>query len=278
MKKNNEESILTNIANTAKIYNLQNNSGETRSETFVTKENYARQKKGEGATPHYLIFPKLYKYFFTLDGAPLRWSEMKNFSRKFACTKGHYTLKKLTPDDPRYNPHTPYQIGQDMVLMKLCVSGPKHWKKLASEVPEFSFIYNNSTMTKDWFKVADIFPGIAIPFSVDPVKFLKAEESKAKPFLEACTNEEEKEDFVYYSYRKRWNEEEERIKTLPNFKTSQRELKKTVNEIIRSDEFQNETKLIRQKFGPNIVNSIVLETKSRTTGTILAKKTLKKGV
>jgi hypothetical protein len=78
------------------------------------------------------------------------------------------------------NPKFPYLIGQDLVRIRVTVSGPKHWDMICTRVPELGWVKRNSTLTGEMFRIAKMHPGLVLRFGIDFPKYCKKIEKAAE--------------------------------------------------------------------------------------------------
>lgn len=260
---------LDKIIGEAKIRSLREKEGSTTGEKTSTRMFY-KYKKGEATweelTTRYALQPRMYKMIFRLDFKPIKLSEMKDFDPQVRVTRGLFSIKKLTPGDGKYNPLRPYQIGQDIVRMKVAISGPKHWHALAEVVPELKWIEKYSTLTDDWFELLDLFPGTSFYFSVDWVQYYK-------DMIEWIEENDPNniDDYMISSYIANWELEQERIKLAPKLKKF--DYRKALMEIQEWPEVKKEMEKMKQQYG-NCNVAIQLVARDLDTGLMRSVKNL----
>lgn len=86
-------------------------------------------------------------------------------------TSGIYYIKYVPRCDRWRVLAFPYVFVNDITNKRIVVSGPEHLKELAKQIPEIRFILDNSSYDDGLFKVADMHPGIKIPFCLDTVRY-----------------------------------------------------------------------------------------------------------
>lgn len=110
---------------------------------------------------------------------PVSLDNFQNFDPNIRVTAGYYTLTYQLQASKRYVEGKPFIIGQDMIRMRVCVSGPEHWECLANEIPELNWIRRNSYLTRELFQIAKLHPGMNFTFSVDWVRYAALITAKA---------------------------------------------------------------------------------------------------
>lgn len=124
---------------------------------------------------------RLCKYLVSIDDHPITFQEFKALTPRMRYTAGAYTIRYIPRGSyERTNPKTPYLIGQDLIRMRILVSGPQHWKALGDRIPELGWLRRNSTMTDEFFAIAKKHPGLTIRFGIDYPKYCATIESRAE--------------------------------------------------------------------------------------------------
>jgi len=143
--------------------------------------------------------PFFHKHVAHLYDEPVSLKTFVNFDPDVIATAGWYTIKYVPAKSKYRVKNRPYQIGQDLVHFRVCVSGPKYWHVLCERIPELAWIQRWSYLTDDLFKIAAQHPGMSFYFTVDWVRYAKMIEEKAKakgididdsPFVTYMTTEE----------------------------------------------------------------------------------------
>lgn len=116
-----------------------------------------------------------------------------DFPRDCRTTCGVYGLKYLPATDGRRNPRFPYVFINDLLPMRICVSGMKHLACLSREIPEIAWILRNSNFNPRLFYWCARHPGLKIPFSVNFAEYCNKLEAKAKA---QGINTEKNTDFI----------------------------------------------------------------------------------
>lgn len=122
----------------------------------------------------------IYFYIVSLTDKPISLKDFKSFDPDIRTTKGLYTIQYMPLGNSWRNPKFPYLIGQDLVRIRVTVSGPKHWGCLCQRIPELAWIKRNSTLTDELFAIAKKHPGLTIRFGIDFVKYCGKIEAKAE--------------------------------------------------------------------------------------------------
>ena len=122
----------------------------------------------------------IYFYVVSLTDKPISLKNFKSFDPDIRTTKGLYTIQYLPLGSPGRNIKFPYLIGQDLVRLRVTVSGPKHWECVCQRIPELDWIRRNSTFSDKLFAIAKKHPGLTIRFGIDFVKYCEKIERAAE--------------------------------------------------------------------------------------------------
>ena len=171
------------MTTTAKtIANAASRESLNRSE-IIRNKRYSefRDRVNEVETSQNIFTPgKVYSYIVSIYDNPISLADFKQLKPEIRCTHGFYTLQYIPAGSVKRNPKFPYLIGQDLVRIRVTVSGPKHWGALCSRIPELAWIKRNSTMTDALFAVAKKHPGLVLRFGIDFVKYCDKITNRAK--------------------------------------------------------------------------------------------------
>jgi hypothetical protein len=122
----------------------------------------------------------MYFYIVNIYDKPVSLQEFKSFNPDIKATRGMYTIQYIPLCDKVRNPKFPYLIGQDLVRLRVTVSGPKHWDMICTRVPELGWVKRNSTLTGEMFRIAKMHPGLVLRFGIDFPKYCKKIEKAAE--------------------------------------------------------------------------------------------------
>ena len=114
---------------------------------------------------------KVYIYLVSIDDEPITLRDFNLLKPNIRATHGFYTLQYIPAGSVKRNAKFPYLIGQDLVRLRVTVSGPKHWGALCSRIPELGWLKRNSTISDALFSVAKKHPGLVLRFGIDFVKY-----------------------------------------------------------------------------------------------------------
>lgn len=134
----------------------------------------ATATKGE-----FVCEPKYY-YLVSIEDKPVNKERFFRFDPDLKFTKGAYSIQYIPLHGKERNPKFPYLIGQDLVRLRVTVSGPKHWGCLCQRIPELGWIKRNSTMTDYLFYIAKKHPGLVIKFGINFEKYCEKIERAAE--------------------------------------------------------------------------------------------------
>lgn len=128
--------------------------------------------KGEELTNFSVLQPLPYYKLVRIDEEPIIMDDLKSFEPTLRATKGYYSIQYVPLKSTRVNSkRCRYLIGQDLVQMRISVSGPYHLKVLADRVPEIRWLLRNTTFHMGMFEVAKRHPGMPFPFTIDYYRY-----------------------------------------------------------------------------------------------------------
>lgn len=119
-------------------------------------------------------------YIVSIYDNPVSLKDFQALKPEIRATRGCYTIRYLPMADKKRNPKFPYLIGQDLVRIRVTVSGPSHWHTLCSRIPELGWLRRNSTFSDALFGIAKKHPGLLIRFGIDFAKYCDKIEKKAE--------------------------------------------------------------------------------------------------
>lgn len=120
-----------------------------------------------------------YRYIVNLNDDPVSAEKFQSFDPNVRLTKGLYTISYVPLKSKYRNPKFPYLIGQDLVRIRVTVSGPKHWDMVCTRVPELAWV-NRNTDIGELFSIAKKHPGLTIRFGIKLPQYCKKIEDKAE--------------------------------------------------------------------------------------------------
>ena len=123
---------------------------------------------------------KVYVYIVAIDDEPITLEQFNGLKTNMRATRGQYTIQYIPKGFPKRNPKFPYLIGQDLVRIRVTVSGPAHWVKMCERIPELDWIRRNTTFSNDMFAIAKKHPGLVLRFGIDFVKYCNKIEKRAE--------------------------------------------------------------------------------------------------
>ena len=202
---------MTNIV-VKEAYNEENSRKASVSTTW---NGY--KKKGD--KPKNVPVTAYFKKVVALDELPIAIDPFTGLlSRNVRTTSGYFTLTYNPEGSPKRVKDKPYTVGQDLIACRICVSGPAHFKKLCTRIPELMWIKKWSYLNDDLWAVAKKHPGVAFGFNVNWVAYANMIEKKAeemgididhKPFLVYVTTAEKMKELreKYQMYPPRTKED-----------------------------------------------------------------------
>ena len=154
---------------------------QNRSELIRNKKfSEFRNGVNEAVTRQNIFTPgKVYTYLVSVDDQPITLKDFRELKPNIRATRGAYTIQYIPAGSVKRNPKFPYLIGQDLVRIRVTVSGPKHWRALCSRIPELGWVNRNSTLSDGLFGIAKKHPGLVLRFGIDFVKYCDKIESRA---------------------------------------------------------------------------------------------------
>ena len=141
-----------------------------------------KQREADDAKTSLNIFTpgRIYTYLVSIDETPITLSDFKRLKPNIRSTRGAYTLQYIPMGSMYRNPKFPYLIGQDLVRIRVTVSGPKPWAAMCSRIPELAWLKRNSTLSDAMFSIAKMHPGLTLRFGIDFVKYCDKITKKAE--------------------------------------------------------------------------------------------------
>lgn len=136
------------------------------------KRNNSLSKKGRiEAIENVLISPQSCLHVVDIRDIPVSFKSFTSFDPHVSVTQGFYQIVYIPTTSRRHIAGKPFVICQDMLHLRVTVSGPKHWHCLAKRIPELGWIERNSTLTNSLFGIAKKHPGAYFIFTVDWVRY-----------------------------------------------------------------------------------------------------------
>lgn len=133
-----------------------------------------------GTSENFFTPGRVYNYLVSVDDEPITLQDFKRLKPNIRATHGFYTLQYIPSGSVKRNPKFPYLIGQDLVRIRITVSGPAHWNMMCKRIPELAWLKRNSTMSAELFAIAKKHPGLVLRFGIDFVKYCNKIESRAE--------------------------------------------------------------------------------------------------
>lgn len=194
-------------------------------------------KGGDLTTGSQFVCEPVYYYIVSLEDKPITKERYLRFDPDIKFTKGLYSIQYLPKASPKRNPKFPYLIGQDLVRLRVTVSGPRHWGCVCKRIPELGWIERNSTFQKELFSIAKKHPGLVLRFGIDFCKYCKTIEERAeregldidhKPLFTYLWNDDMKNFMSSVNvtgWKKSKEDYEEVLREIENSQTVQKEIK-----------------------------------------------------
>ena len=143
-------------------------------------ESISRGTVFEDASQNVFAPGRVYIYLVDIYDTPISLQDFRELKPNIRATRGAYTLQYIPAGSMKRNPKFPYLIGQDLVRLRITVSGPAHWAMLCERIPELAWLKRNTTISGDLFSIAKKHPGLTLRFGIDFVKYCKKIENRAK--------------------------------------------------------------------------------------------------
>ena len=168
--------IAKTIANSAKLEAMN------KSEISISRKiGQFRSDLGEDGVSRKVFVPgKMYNYIVDIYDNPVSLADFRRLKPNLRATKGYYTIQYLPAASTGRNPKFPYLIGQDLVRIRVTVSGPKHWRALCDRIPELAWVNRNSTISPELFGIAKKHPGLVLRFGIKFVEYCDKITNRAK--------------------------------------------------------------------------------------------------
>ncbi len=171
------KTVAKTISDAAKRESVNRNSivnGKYRSE-YISSGSICADSSQNIFTPG-----KIYAYLVSIDDFPISLAHFYELKSNIRATRGTYTIQYIPAGSMSRNPKFPYLIGQDLVRIRVTVSGPTHWEHVCERVPELAWLKRNSTFSNEMFSIAKKHPGLVLRFGIDFVKYCNKIESRAE--------------------------------------------------------------------------------------------------
>lgn len=143
-------------------------------------KRYSLSVKEMDITQKQFVCEPVYMYIVSIEDKPVTKQRLLRFDSDIKFTKGHYTIQYIPANNKKRNPKFPYLIGQDLVRIRVTVSGPRHWGCLCQRIPELGWIQRNSTFRDEMFAIAKKHPGLVLRFNIDYPKYCGVIEKRAE--------------------------------------------------------------------------------------------------
>lgn len=144
------------------------------------KAHIGLRKKSYEITQNQFACEPVYINVVSIEDKPITKARLFRFDSDIKFTKGLYSIQYLPASHKKRNPKFPYVIGQDLVRLRVTVSGPRHWGCLCQRIPELGWLDRNSTFKDEYFAIAKKHPGLVIKFGIDYSKYCAKIEERAE--------------------------------------------------------------------------------------------------
>lgn len=145
-----------------------------------TKGEFRKGSGGGRIIENTSMQPNFRKHCVSLNDEPVTLADLKNFNPTVRMTAGFFTLTYLPAHDIKRIQNRPFQIGQDLVRMRINVSGTINLRCIAREIPELDWMLRWCPMlNKDLFELAAQHPGTPFYFTPDWVGYADMIRKKA---------------------------------------------------------------------------------------------------
>lgn len=172
-----KKTVAETISNAAKRESVNRNS--IVNGKFVDSRIQKRTIVGD-SSQNIFTPGKVSIYIVSLYDEPITLRDFSALKNDIRATRGAYTIQYIPAGSVKRNPKFPYLIGQDLVRIRVTVSGPQHWAGMCDRVPELAWIKRNSTLSDEMFAIAKKHPGLVLHFGINFVKYCNKIESRAE--------------------------------------------------------------------------------------------------
>lgn len=180
----------------------------------------------------------VYKYIVNLHDEPVSVESFESFDPDVVATRGQYTISYIPLKSRFRNPKFPYLIGQDLVRIRITVSGPAHWGMVCKRVPEFAWLNRNTDVMK-LFRIAKMHPGLTIRFGIKFPEYCEKIEKRA----EELGMDIDHKPLVSYAWDKTFAAKYGHKELNP--KRTKQDYETVLSEVEQSDSVQNEIKGVK---------------------------------
>ena len=154
--------------------------GALREQTENRKNAHLADRSEPLAIEKQFACEPVYQYIVSIEDKPITKQRFLNFDSDIKFTRGMYSIQYIPLRAYKRNPKFPYLIGQDLVRLRITVSGPRHWGCLCQRIPELGWIQRNSTFRDELFAIAKKHPGLVLRFGIDYAKYCAKIEERAE--------------------------------------------------------------------------------------------------
>ena len=151
-----------------------------REQSKGERKRYNLSIKEMEVTKSKFVCEPVYSYVVSIEDKPVSRERLLRFDSDIKITKGAYTIQYVPLSNKKRNPKFPYLIGQDLVRIRVTVSGPRHWGCLCKRIPELGWLRRNSTLRDEMFAIAKKHPGLILKFGIDYCKYCAIIEERAE--------------------------------------------------------------------------------------------------
>lgn len=145
------------------------------------KGHYFAGTRGARLIENTPLQPFFVKHIVSLKNQPVTLDNFTNYDESVRTTAGYYNITFVPKTDKRYVKNKPYVIGQDLVRLRVTVSGYQHWKKVAEKIPELGWIDQWCPILHErLFNLARKHPGMNFYFCPDWLAYADLIENRAK--------------------------------------------------------------------------------------------------
>ena len=146
----------------------------------VANDNNSHDVWGGEASENAYLPIKSYYYIVNIKGEPVCLDTLQSGDPNIRATRSLYTIQYIPKNSPARRGKYCYLIGQDLLRMRILVSGPDHWYGLCSRIPELRWLNQYTTISPELFGIAKMHPGTIFRFGIDFVRYARIIEEKAK--------------------------------------------------------------------------------------------------
>jgi len=137
------------------------------------KPTYVKRIVNAVAIENTLIVGQTSRYIIVLDDSYPTVADLTGANPLVRATNGQYFIKYEPPGSYHGKiGDLPFVIGNDMVGFRFKTKNSDHFRKIASIFPEVAWMIRNTNYNDYLFAVAQLHPGMIVPFCLDVSRYV----------------------------------------------------------------------------------------------------------